>query len=134
MTDVVSCILQNQNGKILILKRSDEVKTYKGFWSAVAGYVEKGEKPIDTAYKEIGEEVGLKGDDIVFLKRAKPVEFTDFYEDEKYNWTIFPFLFKYIKGKINIDWEHTEYNWIDPEEIVKFKTVPHLKDIISKLL
>jgi len=134
MTDVVSCFLQNQKGKILILKRSDKIKAYKGCWSGVAGYVKKGEKPIDTAYKEICEEVGLKGDNIVFLKRGKPVELTDFYEDEKYDWTVFPFLFKYIKGKIIIDWEHTEYNWIDPEEIVKFKTVPHLKDIISKLL
>ena len=134
MPDVVSCILMNQKDKILILKRSDKVGTYKGCWSAIAGYIEKGEKPIDTAYKEIKEEVSLQKKNIIFLKQIDPIEFTDFYEGKRYDWVVYPFLFKHIKGKINIDWEHTEYQWIAPEELANFKTVTHLKDVISKLL
>jgi len=38
------------------------------------------------------------------------------------------------KSKIIIDWEHSEYRWIPPLEIIKYKTVPHLKDVVFKLL
>jgi len=50
MLNVVSCLLINEKGKILILKRSDKVKTYKGCWSAITGYVEEKEEPINTQH------------------------------------------------------------------------------------
>ena len=43
MPDVVSCILF-RNGKILLLRRSEKVSTYKGFWGVIAGYVEEDKK------------------------------------------------------------------------------------------
>jgi 8-oxo-dGTP pyrophosphatase MutT (NUDIX family) len=46
--------------KLLILKRSDKVGTYKGLWGGVAGYVEENEEPYETALKEIKEEVGIE--------------------------------------------------------------------------
>ena len=64
----------------------------------------------------------------------EPVSFEDIYDGKKFDWTIHPFLFKIEKkGKIQIDWEHTEYRWINPQEITKFNTVPHLKDIVKKI-
>ena len=61
--------------------------------------------------------------------------FTDFNNNEKYDWEVFAFLFKIVnKDKLNIDWEHSEYRWISPSEIVKYDTVPHLKEVVSKLL
>ena len=134
MTDVISCFLKDEEGNILILKRSDKVLTYKGYWSGIAGYVEKDEKPIDTAYKEIREEVGLKDSDISLIKQGDIYSYTDIYEGKKYDWVIHPFLFDTSsKSKINIDWEHTEYRWILPQDIKKFDTVPHLEDIVRFL-
>jgi len=128
-------LLTDESGNILILKRSDKVRTYKGYWSNVAGYVEKDEKPIETAFKEIREEVGLKEDDVEFVSQAEPIEFTDVYEGVKYNWKLYPFLFKTLKkDKIQIDWEHIEYRWITPSEIEKYNTPPHFYDVVSKLL
>jgi 8-oxo-dGTP pyrophosphatase MutT (NUDIX family) len=125
----------DDSGKILVLKRSDKVRTYKGFWSGVAGYVEEGEQPIDTAFKEISEEVGLARKDVEFIRQGDPVEFTDIYENRPYDWFIYPFLFKTRKkGKINIDWEHTTYKWIPPQEVDKLDTVPHFKTVVSRLL
>ena len=40
MPKVVTCILQYKN-KILILKRSNKVGTYKEMWGGVAGFVEE---------------------------------------------------------------------------------------------
>ena len=133
MIDVVSCVLINDEGKFLILKRSDKVRTYKGIWGGVTGYVEEGEEPYETAIKEIREEVGIT--DITLVKKLDPIKFSDVYEGLKYNWNIFPFLFKTEKkDKVNIDWEHLQYCWIALSEISDFDTVPCFEKIVSKLL
>ena len=135
MPKVATCLLINKDGELLILKRSDKVRTYKGMWGGVAGYVEENEEPYETAVKEIREEVGINEENISLIKQLGPVEFTDFYGGERYDWIIFVFIFKVEKkAKINIDWEHLEYRWIPPSEIEKYNTVPHLKDIVLKFL
>ena len=135
MPSVATSLIINNEGNLLILKRSDKVKTYKGFWGGVAGYIEENEKPIDTACKEIREEVGSKKEDIVLKKEIESIKITDFYDNKRYDWEIFVFLFELIKkSDIKIDWEHSEYRWIQPSEIINFKTVPHLKEIVKKIL
>ena len=135
MLKVVTCLLMNGDNKLLILKRSSKVRTYKGLWGGVAGYVEDDEEPYETALKEIQEEVGIEKEDVSIIEQDDPIEFTDFYEGERYDWIIYPFLFRIEKkGKLQIDWEHSEYRWIIPSEITRYDTVPHLKDIVSKIL
>ncbi len=135
MPNVATSLLLNNDGNLLILKRSNKVKTYKGLWGGVAGYVEKNEKPYETAIKEIKEEVGLKKEDVSLIKKLDPIVFTDFYEQKRYDWEIFVFLFEIRKkSKIKIDWEHSEYRWIQPSEIINYNTVPHLKDVVKKLM
>ncbi len=135
MPRVATCLLINEEGKLLILKRSDKVKTYKGLWGGIAGYVESGEEPYETALKEIQEEVGIEKEHVVLITQGNIVKFTDIYEGNQYEWTIYPFVFKIRKNeKIQIDWEHLEYVWITPSEITRYETVPHLKQTVSELL
>lgn len=134
MPKVMTCLLINNKGRILILKRSDKVRTYKGQWGGIAGYVEENEEPYMTAIKEIREEVGIKEEDVTLVKKLDPVSFTDNYNEIKYDWEIYPFLFKIGKEeKIKIDWEHTDYRWILPSEIKNFNTVPLFKEIVTEL-
>ena len=132
MPDVVTCILEN-NDFILILKRSNKVSTYKGLWGGVAGFIEENEEDYVTAIKEIKEEVGLNKEDVVFIKKADFIKFSDCYQDVTYDWVVHPFLFK-VKNRnsIKIDWEHTEFKWIDPKEIRNYSTVPHFNDVVEK--
>ena len=133
MPRVVTCIMLNNEGEILVLKRGDKVRTYKGMWGGIAGYIEENENSYETALKEIFEETGLEKRDVSLVRQLEPFIFTDFYDGKKYDWEVFPFLFKTEKkSKVHIDWEHSEYRWIAPSKIKNMNTVPHLKDIVFR--
>jgi 8-oxo-dGTP diphosphatase len=134
MPQVVTCLLEH-DGKILFLKRSSLVGTYRGLWGGVAGYVEELENPYDTAIKEIRQEAGIDLDALELVRKGNPIEFSDTYEDRRYNWIVYPFLF-HIKSKelVRIDWEHEEYRWISPSEVKKLNTVPGLDKVVAQLL
>ena len=53
-TNIVTSFLKNQD-KILILKRSQDVKSMKGLWSGVSGVIENQENPLKRAEIEIFE-------------------------------------------------------------------------------
>jgi len=133
MPAVVSCILVKE-GKILLLQRSQKVGTYKGLWGGITGFVEPGETPLQTAMKEIFEETRISKDDIVLKQRLDPLSFTDLYKGQQYNWLVYPFIFLFItEKKIQLDWEHVGYQWIDPDDIDSIHTVPRLKEIVEKV-
>jgi 8-oxo-dGTP pyrophosphatase MutT (NUDIX family) len=133
-SEVVTCFLK-KGDKILILKRSDKVSTYKRKWAGISGYIEEKEEPLETALKEIEEEVGLKGGDVELVKEGKTISFID--EIDAHEWIVHPFLFnlkKVKKGEIKINWEHIEYKWVHPSEIYKYETVPKLKEAMKGIL
>jgi 8-oxo-dGTP pyrophosphatase MutT (NUDIX family) len=127
---VVTCFLEH-NGKILILRRSENVGTYRGKWAGISGYVET--DPMTQAYVELNEEAGLEKDDVVFVRAGKPVTITDKELDRQ--WIVHPFLFKVFDPKsIELDWEHTEDRWIDPDKLPDFDTVPALAEACKRVL
>jgi 8-oxo-dGTP diphosphatase len=131
---VVTCLLEH-DGKILILKRSNQVGTYRGLWGGVAGYVEEFEDPYDTALKEIREEAGVDLVDVELVRKGTPLEFSDTYEGKQYNWIVYPFLF-HLQSKelVHTDWEHEEYRWVHPSEVKRLDTVPGLDEVVKELL
>jgi len=134
MPQVATCLLEH-DGKILLLKRSNLVGTYRGLWGGVAGYVEELEDPYDTAIKEISQETAIDLDAITLVKKGNPIEISDTYEGKRYDWIVYPFLF-HIEDKalVRIDWEHEEYRWVFPSEVRKLDTVPGLDEVIVQLL
>lgn len=133
MPEVVSCILI-KDGKILLLQRSQDVSTYKGRWGGITGFIEPGESPIQTAMKEINEETKISMENIVLKQRLETISFVDLYNGQKYEWVVHPFVFLLItEVKIQLDWEHVGYQWIEPGDIDGFNTVPRLKEIVEKV-
>ena len=124
---VVTCFLMRR-GKVLILRRSGKVGTYKCKWAGVSGYVEKGEKPSETAFKEIREETGLTAPCVELVREgpALPIAMTNF--------VVHPFLFEVKRGRIRLDWEHSESRWIRPSELYRFGTVPGLSAALKSVL
>ena len=118
---VVTCFLEC-NGRILILRRSQMVGSFRGKWAGVSGYVETNAD--EQALIEIEEETGLPPEDVELIRSGKTLA----AEDEGIRWVVHPYLFRIReKGKVRIDWEHCETRWICPEDIDYYQTVPMLK-------
>jgi 8-oxo-dGTP pyrophosphatase MutT (NUDIX family) len=131
-TKIVTSFVISQE-KILILKRSNRVKSMKGLWGAVSGIIEGNEDPLHRAKIEIFEEIGAKPESIELLKAGKDMTVSSpQYPDHQ--WHIFPFLFKMQSSEVLLNWENSTYKWISPDEISQYETVPNLDEVLLNLL
>ncbi|MEK6972249.1 MAG: NUDIX domain-containing protein [Thermoproteota archaeon] len=131
-TKIVTCFITNEN-KILLLKRSDKVKSMKGLWAGVSGIIEKDEPPLARAKREIFEEVGLHEGQINLLKSEKEMRIVS-PQYKNHEWLVFPFLFGTENQTIKLNWENSDYRWISIDEIKNFETVPSLDKVLLNLL
>ena len=121
------------NDQILILKRSQKVRSMKGLWSGVSGIIENNENPIDRAKIEIFEEVGIKEKEIRLIKKLEKMKIQS-QQYKNHEWEIFPFLFETKNDNIKLNWENSEFEWIQPKELKNYQTVPSLEKILVNLL
>ena len=113
------------NGKILLLRRSRQVGSYQQKWAGISGYVEEDQTPLQQVRVEIKEESGLTESDLTLLKQGSPLEVVD--ENLGRIWVVHPFRFDLRQpDKVKIDWEHSEYKWVYPREIIDHACVPGL--------
>ena len=131
-TKIVTSFIKH-NDKILLLKRSNKVKTMKELWAGVSGIIEKNENPLDRAKIEIFEEIGISRNKIKLLKAAHEMRISS-PQYENHEWSIFPFLFEVKKPEIKLNWENSEYAWIKPNELPNYSTVPSLDKVLFNLL
>ena len=132
-TNIVTSFIKNDD-KILILKRSDKVKTMKCLWAGVSGIIEKSDTtPLARAKIEIFEETGIGEREIELLKSIEQIKIES-AQYKNHEWNIFPFLFKTKNLEIKLNWENSDFNWIEPSQIKNYKTVPDLEKILFSLL
>jgi len=73
-TSIVTSFITNDQ-KILLLKRSNQVKSMKCLWAGVSGIIEKRDKtPLDRAKTEIREETGINENEIELLKSIEQIK------------------------------------------------------------
>ncbi len=128
---VVTCFLRRE-GRVLILKRSQDVRTNKGRWAGVSGYVEPGEEPLETAYKELEEETSARPDQLRLVNAGEVQHFLD--EEHDIAWAVHPFLFDDLGVEVRLDWEHTDYAWIEPDKLGEYRTVGGLRRTLAAAL
>ena len=136
-TPVVTCFLlrtgPHGHDEVLILRRSGRVRTYRGRWAGVSGYLEG--TPLtaeEQARREVQEETGLSSADIELVRAGDPFTFEDPELDTR--WTVHPFLFRVRPGAaIAIDWEHTEARWVRPGALGRYRTVPRLREALARV-
>lgn len=129
---VLTCFVENQR-KILLLRRSDKVGTYQKKWNSVAGYIDEFIPLENKILEELREELDLNEENIESISISQPYEFTD--KEINKVWIIIPCIAKLKKPPIiSLDWEHTDYEWIEPNQITNFDTVPGLDISLKKVL
>ena len=132
-TNIVTSFLKNDD-QILILKRSDKVKSMRNLWAGISGIIEKDDlSPLSRAEIEIFEETGISKEQINLLKESQQMKIVS-VQYKNHEWNIFPFLFKVQNPEIKLNWENSEFEWIKPSNIVSYKTVPSLDKILFNLL
>ena len=132
-TSIVTSFIKNDD-KILILKRSDKVKTMKCLWAGVSGIIEKNDTtPLERAKIEIFEEAGINEKEIELLKSIEQIKIKS-AQYKNHEWNIFPFLFRTKNSEIKLNWENSDFKWIEPNEIKNYETVPELEKILISLL
>lgn len=131
-TKIVTSFIIN-NEKLLILKRSDKVKSMKGLWAGISGIIENNEEPLKRAKIEIFEEVGITEDKITLVKSAEGMRVNS-PQYENHEWEIYPFLFEVENPEIELNWENSEFEWIDIKELENYETVPSLQQVLLNLL
>ena len=53
---------------------------------------------------------------------------------KNHEWNIFPFLFRTKNLEIKLNWENSEFKWINKNELKNYQTVPNLDKILFNLL
>ncbi len=131
-TKIVTCFLKSGD-KILILKRSNRVKSMKNLWAGISGIIENNESPLERTKIEIFEELGIDASQIKLLKESAKMRIIS-PQYENHEWEVYPFLFSVENPKIELNWENSEYKWVMVEEISNYETVPSLEKVLSNLL
>ena len=131
-TKIVTSFIRD-NDKLLILKRSDKVKSMKGLWAGISGIIENNEEPLARAKIEIFEEVGITEDKINLVKATEEMRISS-PQYKNHEWEIFPFLFEANNPKITLNWENSDFKWINIEELENYETVPSIQKVLFNLL
>ena len=106
----------------------------KCLWAGVSGIIEKSDTtPLARAKIEIFEETGIDEREIELLKSIEQMKIES-AQYKNHKWNIFPFLFRTKNLEIKLNWENSDFNWIEPNEIKNYETVPELEKILFSLL
>ena len=113
-----------KDGNVLILKRSSTDKWMPDHYGLPGGKLEVEEDPLEAACRECKEEANLivSPKDLVFLPKVSKEKHHAFYYTPKF------------KGEPKLDFEHSDFKWINPKELSKYKVVPDLPHIIAAAL
>lgn len=121
----VRVLLTDEEGKILILKRSTDSKTNSGKWELPGGKVDQGESFDHALIREVYEEtkleialdhvVGVCQQNLPFIRAIHIV-----------------MSGKVVEGELNISSEHEGYAWVFFEDIQHYELADWLEDFVLR--
>lgn len=125
----VICALYNNQGKILMAKRSLTKSHAAGVWEPISGGVEAGEQPIEALKRELREELGSQ-----IQYEIGPI-YNTFQTrlDNGKDIVGISFLCQFLGGEIQLNHEHSEFRWMSIDEAIELTTTQGLKDEFSIL-
>ncbi|MDE1850626.1 MAG: NUDIX domain-containing protein [Candidatus Micrarchaeota archaeon] len=105
-------------GKILLVKRVNfPLISNPGIWVFVQGSRKKGEEHIETAYREIHEEVAIGREHLELVFEKKDVVLFDAVK-KKHKWKNAFFIFQSKTQNVKTNYESQGHRWAHLEELV----------------
>lgn len=106
---IAKAIIQNADGEVLLLRRSQTDMRRPGEWDFPGGNVDEGEDMTAAVAREIQEEAGLSVpiDDLRLLYAA-----TEPYEADQASVTRLVFAAEVESTAVQLSFEHDEYCWV----------------------
>ena len=119
------CIFINKDNNFLIIKRSEDLKTFPGVWAFPGGKIDDGEDPVDAAIREAKEEVGL--------------DFTRY--NCRYIWSdmrpngreICFFIIRNWEGNVELNEESTKWGWFNLDDLRYLRMIPVPNELTDRI-
>lgn len=102
-----------------------------GHWDFPKGHVEKGEKELETAARELKEETGISN--VEFLENFRePVHY--YYQRKKtlFSKDVIFYLAKTLSKRVKISFEHKNFLWLPYEKAYEKLTFKNARDILAR--
>lgn len=115
---------KTENPEVLLIKNKKS-----GLWGFPKGHVENKETLIETAIREVKEEIGLEINHL----EEKPCFKSKYIDDNNNNKRVFYFLKKINKIVPQLNTEIEDYMWVNLEKAYEILVFPELKKIIKKI-
>ena len=133
-TGIVTAFVRDvRTDKVLLLRRSNRVRTMRGKWSGISGIIEGNEKPLNRAKTEIFEEAGIARSKIRLIRSADGIRIKS-PQYRNHEWVVSAFLFEADSPPVRLNWENSDYRWVKIAEMGKYETVPDLYRVMSCLI
>ena len=127
---VLDCMVVFE-GKMLLLKRGDKVGWLKNRWHTIAGFLDEEKSLRAKALSELYEETGINEGAVKSVRCAPPFRNTD----EHKSWIVYSvFIELSFKPSVTLDWENTEYEWIDPKDAHRYDVIASVEKMIALFL
>ena len=123
-------LLIYKNDKLLILKRANSDKSDSNLWDIPGGKIENGENIFDAIKREVLEETGIELSSLD-IKDLRGLILGDF--DDIGKLTVAVFTCQTEVTEVQLNSEHSEYRWINPQELSSYDLGRVLKSLGSSL-
>ena len=125
---------QGKEGKIyylLLHYPSISHRAEKNYWDLPKGHIEKGEKPEETAKREVTEETGLKDVEIIPGFKETIKYFFKWEGKDILKFVTF-FIIETKSKNVQISGEHIGFGWLEYEDALNRLTFKNAKEILQK--
>ena len=131
MVAVGAVIEHVPTGRVLLLKRADDMDFAGGMWDDVGGRVHQFEEPDDTLRREISEECGLS------VEIVKPLRTFHLFRGERtaeHELIGVIYWCQSTSDQVTLSAEHSEYRWLLPHEAIELLDDPGIKEDVEAFI
>lgn len=125
---VINCVLYYE-GKILVVRRSDDMELYPGHWSGISGFLDDQYGLREKAEEEIREEIGMTSDHV------ESIELGEIFDQESpeygKTWVVHPLLVRVNTDQVMLNWEGAEWKWASIEEARSLTLLPGFLTVLE---